>query len=278
MYASIGRDILPYEADLDKPKYPGNTGWSHVGNMFPLWRNSNQLRDASDGQGNGWWLGLTGEVTAWNPFRLSFEFDYGSVDMGSYAGTEYDIKRAGWFASVMAEYKLDFMTPGLGFWYASGDDNDAKDGSEMLPTIKASSGLTSFGQDASGFNTPGNVFTSTAGTWGILAQLKDISFVEDLKHTLRVAYYRGTNDKDMTEHNGGLMKAPLTQASYFYLTDKDSAWEFNLDSSYQIYKNLSVGVELGYIRLDLSENAWGKKVENNSDDLYKVAVGLRYTF
>ncbi len=272
MYASIGRDSYG--------NYSGPTGRAHFNSMFPTWYAGN-ITGTSDGQGNGWWLGLTGEITAWNPFRLAFDFNYGSVDMGSIGN--WDVKRDGWYASILAEYKLDFMTPGLAFWYGSGDDDDAQDGSEMLPIVKASSKLTSFGQDGAGFNTPGTgLVTSLAGTWGVMFQLKDISFVEDLKHTFRVAYYRGTNDKAMTNNNGGPMFTPwqatTNDPSFLYMTEKDSAWEFNLDTSYEIYKNLAVGLELGYIRLDLSESAWGRNVENMSEDMYKVGVGLRYTF
>ncbi len=282
MYASIGRNAFEgYAGPSSAAKVYPEKGGNHWHQMFPAWQHG-KAPLSSDGQGNGWWAGLTGEITAWNPFRLAFDFNYGSVDMGTVNHNE-DMQRAGWYASILAEYKLDFMTPGLAFWYGSGDDSDSKDGSEMLPTIKADSKLTSFGQDAAVFNTPATgLMTSLAGTWGVMLQLKDISFVEDLKHTFRVAYYRGTNDKNMTTNNGGRMDNPWEATSndpaYLYMTDKDSAWEFNLDTSYEIYKNLAVGLELGYIRLDISESAWGRDVENQSEDMYKIGVGLRYTF
>ncbi len=283
MYAAIGRDAFN--------GYQGPTTATHQNALFPRWFNARTAVPlSSDGQGSGWWAGLTGEITAWNPFRLAFDFNYGSVDMGSIGN--WDVKRDGWYAAILAEYKLDFMTPGLAFWYASGDDDDWNDGSGMMPTIKASSKLTSFGQDGAGFNTQNTALeTGLSGTWGIMAQLKDISFVEDLKHTFRVAYYRGTNDADGVKRarNGSFGAAyagftPWTGSqingggSFLYMTDKDSAWEFNLDSSYEIYKNLSVGVELGYIRLDLSESTWGRAIENQSEDMYKIGIGLRYTF
>ena len=279
MYAAIGRDSFT--------GYAGPTAQAHRNNMVPRWLGAAAMPTATDGQGNGWWLGLTGEITAWNPFRLAFDFNYGNVDMGNIAGTSVDLQRSGWYFSLLAEYKLDFMTPGLAFWYASGDDDDASDGSEMMPTIKASSKLTSFGQDGAGFNTPGAAFqTSLTGTWGLMLQLKDISFVEDLTHTFRIAYYRGTNDSDLVRdgRRAGLAPTPWLNTNNhgggadFYMTDDDSAWEINLDSSYQIYKNLSLGVQLGYVRLNFDDDTWGRAVENNVDDMYKIAIGLRYTF
>lgn len=290
MYAAIGRDAFGTGSGKDWTKsYQGPTAGTHQNALLPRWVGANNMTLSSDGQGNGWWLGLTGEITAWNPFRLAFDFNYGSVDMGTALinGTKVDVERSGWYAAILAEYKLDFMTPGLAFWYGSGDDDDWKDGSGMMPNIKASSKLTSFGQDAAGFNTQNTALaTSLSGTWGIMAQLKDISFVEDLKHTFRVAYYRGTNDADGVKkfrREGGAF-TPWTGSqthgggAYLYMTDDDSAWEINLDTSYQIYKNLSVGLELGYIRLDIDDDTWGKATENASEDMYKIGIGLRYTF
>ena len=40
------------------------------------------------------------------------------------------------------------------------------------------------------------------------------------------------------------------------MTTADKAWEANVDSEYKIYKNLSLFLELGYIRMDLDSNVW----------------------
>ena len=50
-------------------------------------------------------------------------------------GHNWDVKRAGWFASILAEYKMDYFTPGIMFWYASGDDKSMYNGSERMPVI-----------------------------------------------------------------------------------------------------------------------------------------------
>ena len=34
-------------------------------------------------EGNAWWVGITGEMTTFSPFRLAGDFNYGSVDMGT---------------------------------------------------------------------------------------------------------------------------------------------------------------------------------------------------
>ena len=74
-----------------------------------------------------------------------------------------------------------------------------------------------------------------------------MSFVEDLKHSFRVAYWGGTNSPAMAKYvkdaygwDNGTPEGP-------YLTTNDGLLEFNLVNSYQIYENLEANLELGYI-------------------------------
>ena len=279
-YAVVGRDFFQ--------NYDGATSPNHSQNLLPRWAPQDNAEFRPDkGQGNAWWLGLTGDVTVWDPFRFAWDVNYGSVDMGNayYDGAKFDAKRSGWIVALLAEYSFDFVTPGLIFWYGSGDDSDWRDGSEMMPSLHASSNFTSFGQDGAAMNFFGTAFESgIAGTWGLTLRFNDISFIEDLTHTVQIAYYRGTNSTSMTTHKGGVMSDPWMNGrndsgdAYTYLTDKDSAWEFNLTNIYNIYENLQLGVDLGYIKLDLSESAWGRNVKNREEDAWKVGVGLCYTF
>lgn len=228
---------------------------------------------SDDDHGNAWWAGITGELTMFDPFRIAADFAYGSVDMGEVAG--FDLKRAGWYAALSADYKLDYMTPGLVGWYASGDDDNAMDGSERMPVIDSDVALTSYGFDGGTYNRSG-IFngTSLAGTWGILAELKDISFIEDLTHVVRFGYIQGTNHTSMVT---GDWVAGMTDAGNdLYLTTKDGMWEVNVDSQYQIYKDLSLCVELGYINLDYDENIWGNDTYNENN--FKAAMSLNYKF
>ena len=80
--------------------------------------------------GSAVWAGLTGEVTTFDPFRIAWDFNYGSV---SYDDSHYN--RAGWLGSLLFEYKLDWAIPGLYGWYASGDDDNPANGSERMPTL-----------------------------------------------------------------------------------------------------------------------------------------------
>ena len=78
--------------------------------------------------GTAFWAGITGEITAADPFRLAWTFNYGSFSTGEKA-----LNKQGWHASLLAEYKLDWGTPGIYGWYSSGDDGNIKNGSERMP-------------------------------------------------------------------------------------------------------------------------------------------------
>lgn len=254
------------------------TGWSDVG----TWDQKEST--------HAWWAGISTQVDVFDPLTFGFDVMYGSLarnDYGLYAGKLLvgemsDVGTRGWFLAAALNYKLDWGTPGIFGWYATGDDyDDVKDGRfGRMPVVGTDDGFgpTSFGFP--GGYSIGNdsaVGVTGVGTWGIGLQLAEVSFVEDLSHTLRVAYYRGTNDNDVIK-KGGLGSDDLIPhfgAESVYLTDKDSAWEVNFDHQYQIYENLTAVLELGYINLNLDEDTWS---EHKTDDAWKAQVLFRYSF
>ena len=254
--------------------------------MLPVLPSGSDLTtlEGNRSEGNAWWVGITGEMTTFSPFRLAGDFNYGSVDMGTvrslsgYDGATsktIDLKRSGWLASAIAEYKLDFGVPGLLLWYGSGDNSNPYDGSERMPTVDAGWSGSSFGFDGGyGISSDTILGTSPVGTWGVALRMKDISFMEDLTHIFRVGFVKGTNNTEMVRHGG----AALTGADGLYLTTADKAWEVNFDTQYKIYKDLTLAVEIGYINLDLEKGVWGKTVDNNKENIARGAVTLQYTF
>ena len=52
-------------------------------------------------------------MTLFSPLRVAVDGVYGKVDMGK-TGNQ-DLKRAGWYVALAAEWKTDFVTPGLTF-------------------------------------------------------------------------------------------------------------------------------------------------------------------
>ena len=253
--------------------------------------------------GTAFWAGITGEITAADPFRLAWTFNYGSFSTGEKA-----LNKQGWHASLLAEYKLDWGTPGIYGWYSSGDDGNIKNGSERMPSLdynnESTSGFSGFGQLGTWTIGRDAVLGFTlAGTWGIGARLKDISLIDKLKTTLRVNLYNGTNDAAMARHiksgaagvevpsatcNGYTPDFYSANPNGIYLTEKDYAMEFGMMTTYQICENLRLLVEANYIALwlDQSSDVWGgfrnakgHWVKANSvEDCWNVNLSCIYYF
>ena len=122
-----------------------------------------------------------------------------------------------------------------------------------------------------------------AGTWGVGLQIADVSFVEDLKHTFRVAYWGGTNSPSMVKYMGSGVAWNDTTATQDgpYLTTNDGLLEFNLVNSYQIYENLEANLELGYIVNMVDDDTWKRSYRNDSykkQDAWKAQLIFAYSF
>lgn len=248
--------------------------------MLPLMGTAAIAGSSDKTNGNAWYGGIAANITAFDPFRFALDAAYGSVDLGtsSLNDRDFDVKRAGWYAAFTAEYKLDFGTPGVTFWYASGDDSNPYNGSERLPSIDPDVYITSYGFDGTQYGGAAQTMGfGISGTWAAMAQIKDVSFVEDLSHIFKIVYYQGTNNTEMVRNK--TIKNPQDSVySMIYLTTADSAVEVNFDTEYKIYKDLSMFVELGYIRLDVDSDLWrGVGYEANKNN-FKGAVTMRYLF
>jgi hypothetical protein len=238
--------------------------------------------------GDAWWLGLTGQVTAFDPFRIAWDVNYGEV--------RYDdarFNRHGWLASLLFEYKLDWAVPGIYGWYGTGDDDDPSNGSERMPFVGQNSTQNQFSQFAfhgsRGLMERDSILgKDMAGTWGIGVRLKDMKFVEDLKHTVYVNYIGGTNNTRMVRYKGA---ATFTNAygsgagrEGMYLTTNDHVWDIGIANTYQMYENLIVFLDASYIvaGLDQGNKVWGRYAFNGQSDQirdpWNVNLGFYYSF
>ena len=249
--------------------------------------------DKNDTYGNAFWAGVTGEVTMWDPFRIAWDVNYGSA---SYEDEK--MNREGWLASLLLEYKLDWGTPGLYGWYGSGDDSNPRNGSERMPVVSANGNnqFSNFAFNGNPYIAREGVLGSTmVGTWGIGARLKDMSFLEDLKHTLRVNFMGGTNAPKMAKYVGqdlgkrGVYDVNGRANAYdpMYLTTDDYALEIGLTNTYKMYDNFTVMLDAAYIALwlDDSRSTWGKnamKTFGGKDggvyDAWNVNLSFVYSF
>ena len=272
---------------------PGNAWGRATTGMFSGFEGT----DTWSSYGSAFWAGVTGEVTLWDPFRIAWDVNYGSA-----AYDDEKMNREGWLASLLLEYKLDWGPPGLYGWYSTGDDSNPRNGSERMPTISnnGNNQFSNFAFNGNPYIARENVLGSTmVGTWGIGARLKDVSFVEDLKHTLRVNFMGGTNAPKMAKYvrsydhfdkrgvwdvagvDGGFSYDPI------YLTTEDYALEVGLTNTYKMYDNFTVMLDAAYIAmwLDDSRSTWGKNAmygfsgnKGGTYDAWNVNLSFVYSF
>ena len=290
MYAAMGPGMFN-EWNNGTTKFNGGNAWDRASaGMVSGFKGTDPL----DTYGNAFWAGVTGEVTYWDPFRIAWDVNYGSA-----AYADQKMNREGWLASLLLEYKLDWGTPGLYGWYSTGDDNTPRNGSERMPVVSANGN-----NDFSNFAFNGNPYiaregilgSTMVGTWGIGARLKDVSFLEDLKHTLRVNFMGGTNAPKMAKYVGdyapfekrGVQAVAEGGFSYdpMYLTTEDYALEIGLTNTYKMYDNFTVMLDAAYVALwlDDSTSTWGKNPGRSAlggdgvYDAWNVNLSFVYSF
>ena len=301
MYGMRGQNSLDnYKKNGDSPYWSTSDG-NLTNSLMPygkLMRDDNDYSRSSTSKAYGsmFWAGLPFAVTAWDPLNIEVDINYGYVEaMGRYNAYKgaHDVtnlkrgstERQGWLAKALVEYKMDWGVPGIFGWYGSGDDGNVKNGSERMPSLVPMGNFTSFMGDGNYGWMMQDLGVDYAGTWGIGAQIRDMSFVDDLKHTFRVAYWGGTNSTSMVKYMGNAYAWTSTwddSASTPYLTTNDGLLEFNLVNSYQMYENFDVNLELGYIANFMDNDTWKKAGSRASSfqkqDMWKAQVIFAYSF
>ena len=248
-----------------------------------------------DQYATAWWAGLTADITYFDPFRIAFDFMGGGVQWD-----DSRLNRAGWMAALLVEYKLDWGIPGILGWYASGDNSNLGDGSERMPYLSLNNGDNEF----SNFAFDGHPYiarekalsASMTGTWGVGLRIKDMSFIEDLKHTFRVNLIGGTNDHGIFRQlakKGGLYNGNNTPYIYgdyaglsgLYMTDQDTALEISLHNEYKMYENFTIMLDASYMALWLEDTKYkgvrrqlSSATGSEQRDNWNVNVSFVYSF
>ncbi|HMM37226.1 MAG TPA: outer membrane homotrimeric porin [Desulfovibrio sp.] len=223
-----------------------------------------------------YWGGTSFTMTYFDPIKVMADVNYGKV-----TGNLDADDRSGWMFDLAVDYTgFDFMTPELFFAYTSGEDSDVTDGSERMPTLNARNwalGSFFFGGDTLLQGSKG-YGTEQTGFWAVGLSLKDISFLEKLSHTFTVMYAKGTNDKDMIAAS----ILPAASGSIVYgqtLTEEDHIVEVDLNTKYQLYEELCLTLDLGYINNGYDKDKWRVADPNlDKNDAYKVSTGILYQF
>lgn len=265
--------------------------------MLPAALSSSRSRERVFDRGytNMFWGGLNGSITSYDPWRFAADFIYGTA--ASDAGY---LTRSGWWGTLLAEYKAAWGKPGVYAYYSSGDDSDVNNGSERLPYICVAGNyfdtISSFGyRGTSALSTGKGVLGTPDGVWGVGGRIKDISFMDKVKHTLLLNYFGGTNDTKMASYITGRQTTDSQGRPVYrnytdynsplgvYMTTADSGIEVNFDTRWQAYDNLALVFEVGYIHLWMDEGVWGKYGASpssslNVSDAWKFSLNFMYSF
>ncbi|KAF1074152.1 outer membrane homotrimeric porin [Halodesulfovibrio sp. MK-HDV] len=211
-----------------------------------------------------WWLGVSAQSACWERLNLAFDFVWGQSngsDMPAGLTNVNSRDQSGFYALLHADYKMENYTPTIDLWYASGDDDSETGDGNYLPEISAGGlALTNLGTDGGFFDTTDNAFTlSGIGTMGVVLGITEVTFIENVTHDFKVAWMQGTSDYSSTA------------VVDTFPTDEDRAWEFNIDTNWQMYENLAAIVELGYLNPDY-------KSVSGEEAVFKAALGFQYSY
>ncbi|MDR1124786.1 MAG: outer membrane homotrimeric porin, partial [Deltaproteobacteria bacterium] len=232
------------------------------------------------GAADWWGVGAAVKVMPTDALTVKFDAMYARLSGGDIEYNTEDIKASGYYFALAVDYALDWGTPGLFAIYSSGDDADDGDTNAefhripglqysdyIYPTRMAFAGSMTCGYDS-------YISVSGIGLWMLGAQISNLSFAENVNHTARLAYIRGTNHIDSALIRGGT--AP-TLGSVVPLAYEDQAWEVGFDTYWQMYENLTVGLELGYIYLDATDKRDRDEIYNE-DSVYSANLIFRFGF
>ena len=249
---------------------------------------------------NMFWAGLPVKVKTFDPWNIEFDVNYGYVQsLGGFSVAKRNnpadtvtgsSKRQGWLAKALVEYKLDWGVPGIFAWYGSGDDGNPRNGSERMPSVCPYVFTTSMMGDGNLAWGPAGDYLdnndSLAGTWGIGFQLRDMSFLENLSTTFRVAWWGGTNSPSMVKYMDSAHAWYSTaHDNHFegpYMTTNDGLLEFNLVNVYKMYENFNINFELGYVCNFMDDDTWKRSYNNwgsyTKQDIWKAQLIFTYQF
>ncbi len=235
-----------------------------------------------------YWGGAALTMTAFDPFKIMADFNYGKATWNNSGATKDKGGRSGFLFDLAVDYTgLSMMTPSVFFAYSSGENGNSTTGgggSERMPVVgnPQNYALGSFFlQGGDSINMSYNAPSNTMGYWALGVSLKDIKLIDKLSHDVHLIYFKGTNDVDYLKEN--IAGVQSTKAVYgSFLTTKDSLWELDVNTKYQVYDELALRLELGYINPSFNKDAWGGVNSDystyGSKDAYKASLAVNYSF
>ena len=212
-----------------------------------------------------YYVGLKEQFSPNDELNVEASFTYGSMDWDTSGA---DITIEGFFTDLVINYKTPWCTPELFAFYGNGPDANDND-LDMMPALIGGPTYTSSFFGGSRFND--NMFDSYDATyavsmWAVGFKIKDIKTGKRLKHEFQIMYGEGTADDSIFQAPDDIL-----------LNEDESILEINLNSEYQIMKNLLFATELGYIKFD-EDADYNERLNGSVEDFWKVAFAFELTF
>ena len=225
-----------------------------------------------------WWAGIAMNITPIDNLSIGVDFIYGATDYDKETSDtlnpeHLDPNREGFFVAAKVAYKLPIFTPSISYFYGSGNKTNYRtNGGGIMPSLGGSYSPLLYAFDASALDI--NTYNALGGAQsasmqGVALEVKDLTFLKGLTHTVQLGYLTGTSSAGtLTGANNSVTFDP------YRMTTSDHFVAFNFVTSYQIYENLTTTFALGYIHT-IDSNAKYTKLE---DDNLAVGVGFAYSF
>ncbi len=266
-------DVFGLWANLDYDSFSLApwVSYASIGNNSGWWQREFFMDDA-DFQSLGWefensdWWGAGLALTVRPTDSLTVKFD------GMYAALENDARKGGseapegggYYFALAVDYAMDWGTPGIFAIYSSGDKAEKEGKFNRIASIAYDDAIwptrMAFGGSLTCANDSYLSYTGS-GMWLVGLQVADLSWIENVYHYARVAYMRGTNHVDSQIADPTSWGQVPVLGNYIPLVKEDQVWEFGFDTYWQMYENLTVGLELGYMHFDATS-------KNNRDDRF----------
>jgi hypothetical protein len=252
--------LLAFIGGNSIPTTTSGAGWNYSSTFTPNINDSSVMYNVG--------IAVSAQVTP--ELTINFDAMYGKLTSDEGVNNNGQEEGDGWFVALGVDYKLDFGTPGIILWYGSGNEDNDRDFGQM-PVLGVDGGfnplrLAFMGAYSCGVDTL--LGANGNGTAGIVLQIADMSFVEDLSHTLRFGYIIGTNEKRSNAHPN------FNQV--IALNEEDYAFEVDFDSTYTVNKNLDLVLELGWLYLKADDKYYNADL--NDENAFNASITASFHF
>ncbi len=274
-------DVLGLWANLDfaQGSLAPWLAYANIGSNSGWWSREQVYGQANwQAEDSDWWgAGLALTLKPNDSLSIKFDGAYAALQNHSRKQGNQAPQGQGYYLALAVDYSLDWGTPGLFGIYSSGDKADNKGRINRMPALAYDDSIWPMRAAFGGAYTCTNhtyLSWDAIGLWMLGAQVANFSFFENVSHTARVAYFRGTNNIESDLVSGAAEVPNL--GTMVPLTPHDQAVEVDLDTFWQVSDNLIVGLEMSYLYLDATSK--NRSVDYDRRSVLSSNLIFRFAF